>query len=72
MRRRTTEKARHGVRRFTCLLVAVLTLDACGIAPTEVRVLDRPPVISYSPTWVTVYLLRDGRLVPNKIPVGSD
>ncbi|WP_433245439.1 hypothetical protein ACQPYK_43430 [Streptosporangium sp. CA-135522] len=31
-----------------------------------------PPVISYSPTLVTVYLLRDGRLEPVRIPVASD
>ncbi|MER7130373.1 hypothetical protein [Streptosporangium saharense] len=59
-------------RRLTCMLAAVLTLGSCGIAPTEVRDLGRPPVISYSPTWVTVYLLRNGRLEPAKIPVGSD
>ncbi|MDP9865071.1 MULTISPECIES: hypothetical protein [Streptosporangium] len=55
-----------------CLLAAALTLGGCGIAPTEVRDQGRPPVISYSPTWVTVYLLRDGRLEPASIPVGSD
>ena len=44
----------------------------CGISPTGVQDEGRPPVISYSPTWVTVYLLRDGRLEPVRIPVASD
>ncbi|MEV7012458.1 hypothetical protein [Streptosporangium sp. NPDC051022] len=64
--------AARATRRFACLLAIVLTAGACGIDPTEVRDLARPPVISYSPTWVTIYLLRDGRLVPKKIPVSSD
>ncbi|MFD0883791.1 hypothetical protein ACFQ08_04375 [Streptosporangium algeriense] len=59
-------------RRLTCLLTAVLTLSACGIEPTKVRDLGRPPVISYSPTWVTVYLLHNGRLEPANVPVGSN
>ncbi|MGW4425570.1 hypothetical protein [Streptosporangium sp. NPDC004631] len=64
------------MRRLACLLTAVLTavpvIGGCGIEPTGVRDLGGPPVISYSPTWVTVYLLRDGRLEPARIPVGSD
>ncbi|MFF5206698.1 hypothetical protein [Streptosporangium sp. NPDC000396] len=60
------------MKRFACLLAAVLTLCGCGIEPSEVRDEGRPPVISYSPTWVTVYLLRDGRLEPARIPVVSD
>ncbi|GAA4223100.1 hypothetical protein FHR32_001848 [Streptosporangium album] len=59
-------------RRLMCLLAAALTLSGCGIAPTGVQDEGRPPVISYSPTWVTVYLLRDGRLEPVRFPVGSD
>jgi hypothetical protein len=60
------------VRLLRWLLAAALLLCGCGISPTEVEDLGRPPVISYSPTWVTVYLLRDGRLVPAKLPAGSD
>ncbi|WP_326825672.1 hypothetical protein OHA77_25585 [Streptosporangium sp. NBC_01639] len=59
-------------RRLMCLLTAALTLSGCGIAPTGVQDEGRPPVISYSPTWVTVYLLHDGRLKPVSIPVASD
>ncbi|MFC7647739.1 hypothetical protein ACFQX6_50050 [Streptosporangium lutulentum] len=40
--------------------------------PSEVQDRGSPPVISYSPTWVTVYLLRDGQLEPVRIPVTSD
>ncbi|WP_271220039.1 hypothetical protein [Streptosporangium carneum] len=69
---RGTRGAGRSTRRLAGLLAAVLALGGCGIDPTAVRDLDRPPVISYSPTWVTVYLLRDGRLEPAKIPVGSD
>nr|BFE83582.1 hypothetical protein GCM10020093_061830 [Planobispora longispora] len=29
-------------------------------------------MISYSPAWVTVYLVRDGRLEPAQVPVISD
>jgi|GEM_PF-784792 len=61
-----------GARWLAGLLSASLLLSGCGISPTEVRDYGRPPVISYSPTWVTVYLLRDGRLEPVKIPVVSD
>ncbi|WP_433367062.1 hypothetical protein [Streptosporangium sp. CA-115845] len=60
------------MRRLTCLLAALAVLCGCGISPTEVQDYGRPPVISYSPTWVTVYLLRDGRLEPARIPVVSD
>ncbi|GAA4202591.1 hypothetical protein GCM10022252_58980 [Streptosporangium oxazolinicum] len=60
-----------GVRWLACLLAA-LVLCGCGISPTDVQDYGRPPVISYSPTWVTVYLLRDNRLEPVKIPVVSD
>ncbi|WP_329428347.1 hypothetical protein OG339_02965 [Streptosporangium sp. NBC_01495] len=59
-------------RWFACLLAAALALCGCGISPTDVQDYGRPPVISYSPTWVTVYLLRDNRLEPVKIPVVSD
>ncbi|MGJ6961105.1 hypothetical protein ACSDR0_04285 [Streptosporangium sp. G11] len=62
----------RGTRRLACLLAAALVLCGCGISPTDVQDYGRPPVISYSPTWVTVYLLRDGRLEPVKIPVVSD
>ncbi|WP_329085959.1 hypothetical protein [Streptosporangium sp. NBC_01469] len=61
-----------GARWFACLLAAALALCGCGISPTDVQDYGRPPVISYSPTWVTVYLLRDNRLEPVKIPVVSD
>ncbi|GAA3125914.1 hypothetical protein GCM10010466_16010 [Planomonospora alba] len=55
------------------LTAAVLAVAAgCGITPTGVRDLGRPPVISYSPTWVTVYLVRDGKLEPAQVPVTSD
>ncbi|WP_031163204.1 hypothetical protein [Streptosporangium roseum] len=64
--------AAPGTRRLACLLAAVLTLCGCGVAPTSTEDRGRPPVISYSPTWVTVYLLRDGRLEPANIPVASD
>jgi hypothetical protein len=64
--------AARGRRRLACLLTAALVLCGCGISPTDVQDYGRPPVISYSPTWVTVYLLRDGRLEPVKIPVVSD
>ncbi|MBB2913422.1 hypothetical protein FHS43_004726 [Streptosporangium becharense] len=60
------------MRRLTRVLAAVLLIGGCGISPTEVQDHGRPPVISYSPTWVTVYLIRDGRLEPVKIPVISD
>jgi hypothetical protein len=60
------------MKRLTCLLAAILTFAGCGISPSEVQDRGRPPVISYSPTWVTVYLLRDGRLEPVRIPVSSD
>ncbi|MFI6508609.1 hypothetical protein ACIBCT_13475 [Streptosporangium sp. NPDC050855] len=50
----------------------LLVAAGCGISPTDVQDHGRPPVISYSPTWVTVYLLKGGRLVPSKIPVVSD
>ncbi|MFF3438088.1 hypothetical protein [Streptosporangium sp. NPDC002721] len=59
-------------RWFACLLAAALALCGCGISPTDVQDYGGPPVISYSPTWVTVYLLRDGRLEPVKVPVVSD
>ncbi|ACZ91165.1 hypothetical protein [Streptosporangium roseum] len=64
--------ATPGTRRLACLLAAALTLCGCGVAPTSIEDRGRPPVISYSPTWVTVYLLRDGRLEPANIPVASD
>ncbi|MGC5014624.1 hypothetical protein ACLQ2R_27980 [Streptosporangium sp. DT93] len=54
------------------LLAVLLVLGGCGISPTDVQDHGRPPVISYSPTWVTVYLLKDGRLEPARIPVASD
>ncbi|MFC4058382.1 hypothetical protein ACFOWE_08755 [Planomonospora corallina] len=58
---------------LTVLLTVVLVVAAgCGITPTEVRDQGRPPVISYSPTWVTVYLVRDGKLEPAQVPVASD
>ncbi|MFF0248356.1 hypothetical protein ACWEU6_22340 [Streptosporangium sandarakinum] len=69
---RRTERPARPARWLAAALTAVLTLGGCGIAPTGVQDRGRPPVISYSPTWVTVYLLRDGRLEPVRIPVGSD
>ncbi|MER5647828.1 hypothetical protein [Streptosporangium sp. NPDC002524] len=60
------------MRWLACLLVAALMLCGCGLSPTDVQDYGRPPVISYSPTWVTVYLLRDNRLEPVKVPVVSD
>ncbi|GIH99020.1 hypothetical protein [Planobispora takensis] len=70
MRRPSARFARGG---FACLVTTVaLVLGGCGITPTEVRDLGRPPVISYSPTWVTVYLVRQGRLEPARVPVVSD
>ncbi len=77
-RRRPARPAVPGTRRptgarwFACLLAAALVLCGCGISPTDVQDYGHPPVISYSPTWVTVYLLRDGRLEPVKVPVVSD
>ncbi|MER6832234.1 hypothetical protein ABT352_40045 [Streptosporangium sp. NPDC000563] len=71
-RRWLARPAVSGARWLACLLSASLLLGGCGISPTEVQDYGRPPVISYSPTWVTVYLLRDGRLEPVKIPVVSD
>ncbi|MBG0826221.1 hypothetical protein HS041_00275 [Planomonospora sp. ID67723] len=53
-------------------LALALALGGCGIAPSGVRDWGRPPVISYSPTWVTVYLVRQGRLEPAQVPVASD
>lgn len=61
-----------GAGWFACLISAALVLCGCGISPTDVQDYGRPPVISYSPTWVTVYLLRDNRLEPVKVPVVSD
>lgn len=60
------------MRRLALPLAALLVISGCGIPSTEVQDYGRPPVISYSPTWVTVYLLRDGRLEPARIPVASD
>ncbi|MBG0815024.1 hypothetical protein [Planomonospora sp. ID82291] len=56
-------------------LLAVLAATAatgCGVSPTAVRDAGRPPVISYSPTWVTVYMVDDGTLQPVRVPVASD
>ncbi|GAA3442241.1 hypothetical protein [Planomonospora venezuelensis] len=53
-------------------LMPAVVLGGCGIAPSGVRDWGRPPVISYSPTWVTVYLVRAGRLEPARVPVVSD
>ncbi|GGS66074.1 hypothetical protein GCM10010156_26320 [Planobispora rosea] len=60
------------MRRIACLLAALVLLAGCGVTPTEVMDRGRPPVISYSPARVTVYLVRDGRLEPVQIPVISD
>lgn len=70
--RRLTGLATLGMRWLACLLSATLVLCGCGVSPTDVQDYGRPPVISYSPTWVTIYLLRNNRLEPVKIPVVSD
>ncbi|GGK68144.1 hypothetical protein Ppa06_28700 [Planomonospora parontospora subsp. parontospora] len=76
-RTRTASSTRTGrITAPAAAVLAVLALPAvlagCGISPTGVRDSGRPPVISYSPTWVTVYMVDDGTLQPVRVPVASD
>ncbi|MFI7039325.1 hypothetical protein ACIBI0_21780 [Microbispora rosea] len=59
-------------RAVAALLAGLLMLPAaCGVAPTGVVDAGPAPVISGTPTLVTIYLLRNGRLWPTRVAARS-
>ncbi|MCG5216809.1 hypothetical protein [Streptosporangium sp. KLBMP 9127] len=61
------------MRRYArILLVLLLAVPmGCGIEPSGVLDRGSAPVISANPTFVTVYLLREGRLEPRRVSAAS-
>ncbi|MGW5262426.1 hypothetical protein ACWEQG_15725 [Microbispora sp. NPDC004025] len=61
------------LRTALAALLAGLLLApaACGVAPTGVTDAGPAPVISGTPTLVTIYLLRNGRLRPTRVAARS-
>ncbi|GLW26327.1 hypothetical protein Mame01_63690 [Microbispora amethystogenes] len=57
---------------ITTLLTALLAASAaCGVGPSEVVDAGPAPAISGTPTLVTIYLLRDGKLRPARVAARS-
>ncbi|WP_432926240.1 hypothetical protein ACQPZZ_35250 [Microbispora sp. CA-135349] len=68
--------SRERIKRAVAALLAVLlagllTTTACGVTPTGVVDAGPAPVISGTPTLVTIYLLRNGRLQPTRVAARS-
>ncbi|GLW07366.1 hypothetical protein Misp01_24960 [Microtetraspora sp. NBRC 13810] len=60
------------MRRLALVLLLLLPAAvACGIQPTGVVDLGKAPVVSVKPTFRTVYLLRKGRLEPQRVSTAS-
>ncbi|MEU8173981.1 hypothetical protein AB0C14_13970 [Microbispora hainanensis] len=70
---RTRRTARRRARALLAGLLATLFMvsAACGVAPTGVIDAGPAPVISGTPTLVTIYMLRDGRLWPTRVAARS-
>ncbi|MEV0197946.1 hypothetical protein [Nonomuraea sp. NPDC050691] len=52
--------------------VVPVVVAGCGIAPTDVREVARPPTVQVPPPSKTIYLLKDGRLTKEPADVESD
>ncbi|MBX6381438.1 MAG: hypothetical protein IRZ07_00485 [Microbispora sp.] len=65
----SAKRVRHAVAAMLAGLL--MSQTACGVAPTGVIDAGPAPVISGTPTLVTIYLLQDGRLWPTRVVARS-
>ena len=65
-----TPRLRTALAVLLAGLLAALAA-ACGVAPTGVIDAGPAPVISGTPTLVTIYLVRDGHLQPTRVAARS-
>ena len=65
----SARRIRHAIAALLAGLL--MTQTACGVAPTGVIDAGPAPVISGTPTLVTIYLLQDGQLWPTRVAARS-
>ncbi|MEW9529105.1 hypothetical protein [Microbispora sp. NPDC049125] len=64
-------RVRAGLTLAALLLLMACGAAACGVAPTGVRDAGPAPLVTGTPTLVTIYLVRDGQLVPTVVAARS-
>ncbi|MEV0148521.1 MULTISPECIES: hypothetical protein [unclassified Nonomuraea] len=64
----------RGARGALALLTGALLVpvSACGISPTDVREVARPPTVAVPPPSKTIYLIKGGKLTLEPADVESD